>query len=745
MVKRSIQASPTGIQLAKRGFAIKGWTQENLAGEVNLKTRQPIWRFFTGQSVDRQIFIEICSVLDLDWREIALDPPAEFPGMGKIAELPTFDINELVEQVNSHRCAAIQAQCGCVHLLEIARPIGIEDIYVDLYVTDRITSQQWRTLGDLQAADLAEFTQPGTIDSERCYRIGSIDRTANRDPATNPQIASLQTVDTYSKLRVLGQMGSGKTTFLQHLAIECDRGNSGRMGIGATESEPRVPILLALRDFAEESQANGKFSLLNYIQQRFFSTELLNPLMLETLLQAGRVLLLLDGLDEVLDRDSAAVGREIRKFSEKYYQNQFVVTCRTAARKRQLHGFTDVEIAVLTPAQIVSFADKWFGAVAHSNTHASILPWQIEFVRKLDSPENRQFRQLTTTPLFLHLACSIFHGQYDSPTQQVAFYKQGLDLLLGKWDEAKGIDRQNLPRSLSLPQKLRLLSQLATVTFEQDRYLFDRWQIEQHIGDYLQSLPEIDWEPEELQLESEAILDSLASADGILTERSQGIFSFSYLAFPAYFTARKIVSERDPQGLASALNRLVAHLTDPRWREVFLLVATMLRNADLLVQLIKQQIDRLIDRDPYLQEFLQWTNQTSPLLPISSKVTPARVFPLAAVQPAHQLVGVATASEHRRPNHLTNVHPVWQFSPEQQQLLQAYYYSTQLLIDCLDRNPQVTISRRQEIEATLMLTPPEPNNRNWQADYLDARTVGEVAAAAESSAHAERFPQRLSS
>lgn len=44
MVKRSLRASPTGIQRAKRAFALKGWTQENLAGEVNLKTRQPIWR-----------------------------------------------------------------------------------------------------------------------------------------------------------------------------------------------------------------------------------------------------------------------------------------------------------------------------------------------------------------------------------------------------------------------------------------------------------------------------------------------------------------------------------------------------------------------------------------------------------------------------------------------------------------------------------------------------------------------------
>ena len=74
MVKRSLQASPSGIKQAKRAFALKGWTQENLAGEVNLKTRQPIWRFFTGKPVDRQVFLEICSILDLDWREIALAP-----------------------------------------------------------------------------------------------------------------------------------------------------------------------------------------------------------------------------------------------------------------------------------------------------------------------------------------------------------------------------------------------------------------------------------------------------------------------------------------------------------------------------------------------------------------------------------------------------------------------------------------------------------------------------------------------
>ncbi|WP_442945292.1 hypothetical protein [Nostoc sp.] len=49
-----------------------------MAFEVNFKTRQPIWQFFSGCPVERYIFIEICSVLPLNWREIANNPPTEF-------------------------------------------------------------------------------------------------------------------------------------------------------------------------------------------------------------------------------------------------------------------------------------------------------------------------------------------------------------------------------------------------------------------------------------------------------------------------------------------------------------------------------------------------------------------------------------------------------------------------------------------------------------------------------------------
>lgn len=77
MSKRSLQASTEGIRQAKKRFAHKGWTQDYLAEEVGVKTRQPIWRFFAGKPVDRFTFFEICARLDLDWEDIAVQETLE--------------------------------------------------------------------------------------------------------------------------------------------------------------------------------------------------------------------------------------------------------------------------------------------------------------------------------------------------------------------------------------------------------------------------------------------------------------------------------------------------------------------------------------------------------------------------------------------------------------------------------------------------------------------------------------------
>ncbi|WNZ27857.1 NACHT domain-containing NTPase [Leptolyngbya sp. NK1-12] len=771
MVKRSLRASPAGIQRARRAFALKGWTQENLAGEVNLKTRQPIWRFFTGQPVDRQIFLAVCSILDLDWRETALNPPADFPEPGETVDTTLLeDIDALVQRVRSPHHDTIQNQCGILQLLDINRPVSLDDIYVDVNILEDIASQQQFEIADLRHLGPAEFNRVG---------LGFVEQ---------KQIPGMHAVEIYSKLRILGKPGVGKTTFLQYLAIQCNRGEF---------AADQVPIFILLREFAEESRRSGEFSLFNTIYQAFLTSGISNPAVVETLLQAGRVLLLLDGMDEVRNQDIAAVLKEIRKFSDKYYKNRFVASCRTASQKLRLRGFTDVEVAPFTQAQITTFAQKWFVALTKT-TAQSGYDQAAQFIQKLDLPENWQFRQLVVTPLFLHLACWVFQGQGKLPTKRTEFYKQGLDLLLGKWDEAKGVERDDAYREFLLPQKLRLLSQLAAVTFEQGQYFFEQRTIEQYIGDYLRSLPGAILESEELQLESEAMLKAIEAQHGLLIERARGIFSFSYLAFQEYFTARKIVASHNLGGLEQALGGLVSHITDPHWREIFLLTAAMLRSADSLVQLMKHQIDALVAQDPYLQDFLLWASQKSQAIPTEPNIATARAFYLALGRNPHTLDHFTLAStldqgmfldaalDHLllefatnysqdfayvnacsealnnilvmvldagfykslqqlrdqlpAPNqnrerlqawwqenysvwvaqvrdtiaHYRNLYHPWQFTPEQQQVLQHYYDANQLLIDCLNSNCEVTAAIRQEITATLLLPKQELEDREWQ-------------------------------
>lgn len=716
--------------------------------------------------------MEICQVLDLDWREIAADPPADFLEPGEQLTQLSLTVDELVAAVRSQHRDTIQHQCGILQLLDIHHPVNIDDIYVDVNILETVANQQWLEITDLNNLEPTEFDRVG---------LGGVEI---------PQMPGMEAVETYAKLRVLGKPGVGKTTFLQHLAVQCNKGEF------ATN---QVPIFIALREFAADAKRRDDFSLFNYIRQTFPTSGMAAPAVLETLLKEGRVLMLMDGLDEVLNQDIAAVIREIRAFSDQYHRNRFVVSCRTAAQRLNLHGFTDVEIAPFTQTQIATFAQKWFVALGKTTTPTGQAR-AAEFVEKLDLPENWQFRQLVVTPLFLHLACWVFQGEGRLPSKRTAFYKQGLDLLLGKWDETKGVERDDVYRGFLLPQKMRLLSQLAAATFEQGQYFFEQRTIEQYIEDYLQSLPGVTLEPEELQLESEAMLKAIEAQHGLLIERARGIFSFSYLAFQEYLTARKIVATHNLRALEQALGGLVSHITDPHWREVFLLTAAMLRSADSLVQLMKQEIDALVAQDPHLQDFLMWASQKSQTIPTEPKLATTRAFYLALAQGPHTADQFALASnldqgvfldaalenllvefaiDHSRDfayanacgealnnilvmvldagfykslqqlknqlpashqnqeqlqawwqenyatwveqlkntiTHYRNIHHPWQFSPEQQQTLKRYYDANQLLIDCLNSNCEVTETIRQEIEATLLLPQTELEDREWQGD-----------------------------
>lgn len=592
MAKRSLQASAEGIRKAKQAFRRKGWTQEYLAGEVGLETRQSIWKFFTGKAIDRQVFHEICLVLGLNPEEIAQQPAEESLSLETISE-NTPDIDALVQKARFANYEKIQAQCGTLHLLDIARPIVLDDLYVEVDIFEEITSKRWLEINDLQRLDSNNFDR------------------FNLDKFNKQRISGLEAVAKYSKLMVFGKTGSGKTTFLQSLAVRCNQGKF---------KSDCLPIFIRLKNLAENTSDHKQISLLQYIYQEF-SDQGISISEILTIFAQGKALILLDSLDELNEEESDIIIREINHFSQRFYKNTVIITCRLAAQRYQFNGFTEIEIADFSKSQIITFADKWFVAVAKNSL------WQgkakaSEFIKKLELPENQQILELATTPILLNLTCLVFQFLGDFPALRSELYKQALELLLVHWDEARRIRRDESYRNLSLLDKIKLLCRLAATTFTEGDYFFPANKIQPLIAEYLRQLPHASTDPEALQLDSTAALKAIEAQHGLLLEQGRGIYSFSHLTFQEYLTAREIVAA----GNSQTLQNFVTHIGEKRWREVFLLAAGIMQPGDELLLLMKQEVDNLVISNQKLQKFLKWLDEKTSIINASYYPASVRAF-----------------------------------------------------------------------------------------------------------------------
>jgi predicted NACHT family NTPase len=530
MSKRSLKASEEGAKISRRAFDRRGWTQEYLAAEVNLKTRQPIWRFFTGKPIERHTFMEICEVLNLNWWEIA-DQPPDFYLTPELDDESASDhakantngrkdanLNELTQYVRSQHWEKIWVQCGELRIFNISRILNLSDLYVDMNLIER----------DKKLRGLSESLAQGNDGASGEMVLKHLLCSYANDRVSYPQI-----FENYSRIRLLGKPGSGKTTLLQHMALQCIQGRS---------LEAYIPVFITLEKLSKFAEKHDRFDLFNYVCREFQPYEL-ETNQIELLLHQGRFIFLLDGLDEIGDRQSqTTIIKEINYFSEDFYRNLFVVTCRSGAQTVQLSKFVDFEVVDLTLMQVEEYVKKWF---AHASHHSNE-DWSEQarnFMHRLNLPEHWQIRDVVQSPLMLSSVCQAFQRNQNIFSSKHDLYQACLNVLLIQWDRVWGIHRHTSTMfSIPISHELSLLSQLASDMLQQGRYFFTRPEIDNYIKQYIeQYVSDADkrLDSESFLLKQIAILESMIAHHGLLVEHTPGMYSFSNTAFQEHLALRQ--------------------------------------------------------------------------------------------------------------------------------------------------------------------------------------------------------------
>lgn len=486
---------------------------------------------------------------------------------------------------------------GQIKVLGMRQPVPLESIYTTVEV---LSAKDVRRLVSVQ-------------DLENVYRkrkrLGV--PTYNTNKQDGVVVAREQQF-----LMLLGGPGTGKSTFLRKMGLEALKGQQEKY------KHSCIPVFIELKQFT-----SGEINIEQAIAEEFRLCDFPSPEeFTSAALTQGKLLVLLDGLDEVpMNRISETIDK-IQNFVDRYDKNRFICSCRQAAYLGNLRRFTDVTIAEFSDLQIEQFIQNWFQSDLDRKLGTASKCWQL-----LQEPEYEAAKELAHTPLLLTLLCLVYDSSQDFPQNRSVLYRDALNVLLKEWAAEKRIERAPIYKDLSIALEIIMLSEIAHTGFVNDRLFLTEQELISSISSFL-----INNLNAPNHLDGEAILEAITIQQGILVERAKGVFSFSHLTLQECLTAKYIYDHRETEFESLITN----HLTNPRWQEVFLLVPGLMDGgADSFLLRMVKEAHKCIST-PKLQSLLCWaeqstTNSESRFKPVVKRI--AAIFLALSLARAHAL------------------------------------------------------------------------------------------------------------
>jgi GTPase SAR1 family protein len=360
------------------------------------------------------------------------------------------------------------------------------------------------------------------------------------EPFIPDKVKLLKNLDQFSQIVLLGDPGGGKTTLLKYITYQ----------MALFQSQDKflrfyIPIFLRISEYAQVLKRNPSQRLLDFLVNDYDREY--SPLY-SWAFENCQVLLLLDGLDEVLDvSQRVKVVEEIQDLVARMPENRYIVTSRIIGYDRARLGsqFEHFTIEKFNRSQILAFCQTWYKAVIQTSLQ-DLGSSQAEAYKLYKAILSKKaIEDLACNPLMITLIANIHFKGQNLPSNRVQLYEIATETLLQYWvqrritDEAQLKDKDDIIEILS-PISYYIHENNPEGLIAEDEF-YEQCRLVLGRDEYNLSVKEI-------QKEIKELIRFLREQSGFFHEKGvdeftgKSFFGFLHQTFQEYFTAIEIAN-----------------------------------------------------------------------------------------------------------------------------------------------------------------------------------------------------------
>jgi NACHT domain len=447
--------------------------------------------------------------------------------------------------------------------------VDLRELFVMPRVTVRPKRKSGEGRGELEALMNLSAARAVFGEGDKSEDQSNSDQKTQAGPA-------IEQVERSQRSVVVGVPGGGKSTFFEWLQLSVANVDI-RLISGGGQA---IPLLLRVRQLDPYKLPRGAALIEKATASRDRAT-LMPEGWIHRQMKSGRVLFMLDGLDETEPsiRDDYILPW-LADLCKEYPDCLYLVSSRPvgyppgALRKMR---FAECDLQDFRNQEITEFTRHWCTSIRLAQNEPD------QEARREGAKEGDQIvegfkdhpyiRNLARNPLMLSAICLVnyFEGG-ELPKDRALLYKLCVEGLLHHWDQRRGI-RSEYP----LDEKLRVSREVAIAMQADDRAEYEAAKVLKVFAEVLKDKDR-----------AKRLLEHIRYRTGLLIERRAGVFAFAHLTFQEYLAARAVYEENS---LGIDSNQMASEHADGRWNEVIALFCGSASTAaarKMIESLVKQ-------------------------------------------------------------------------------------------------------------------------------------------------------------